>query len=72
VRHNLLSATVIAADCMTADAWATVCMASGLEKSIQLLRQHPEFDALLIYSGEQGDYKFYTTKGMDARIVKWL
>jgi len=66
VRHNLLSATIVADDCITADAWATVCMASGLEKSIQLLKLHPELLALLIYSDEKGNYKVYTTKGMDA------
>ncbi len=70
VRHNLLSATIVADDCMTADAWATVCMASGLEKSIQILQQHPEFEALLIYSDENGFYKVYTTKGMNAIILE--
>jgi thiamine biosynthesis lipoprotein len=70
VRHNLLSVTIIADDCMTADAWATACMASGLEKSSELLGQHPELDAFFIYSDEKGDYKVYATKGMDAKIVK--
>lgn len=70
VRHNLLSATVIANDCMTADAWATVCMASGLDQSIKLLRQHPEFEALLIYNDEKGNYMIYTTKGLDAIMVQ--
>jgi thiamine biosynthesis lipoprotein len=65
VRHNLLSATIVADDCITADAWATVCMASGLEKSIQLIKQHPEFEALLIYAAENGDYKVYATDGLD-------
>jgi len=66
VMHNLLSATIVADDCMTADAWATACLASGLEKSIQLLKRHPELDALLIYSDEKGNYKVYTTRGMNA------
>jgi thiamine biosynthesis lipoprotein len=70
VRHNLLSATIIADDCMTADAWATVCMASGLDKSIKILQQHPEFEALLIYSDKKGNYKVYTTKGLDAIMVQ--
>ena len=68
--HNLLSVTIVADDCMTADAWATVCLASGLEKSIQILGQHPEFDALLIYSDEKGDFKIHTTEGMGAIILK--
>ena len=66
VRHNLLSATIVADDCMTADAWATVCLASGLEKSIQLLKQHPELGALLIYSDEKGNFKMYKTEGLVA------
>jgi thiamine biosynthesis lipoprotein len=65
VRHNLLSATIVADDCMSADAWATTCMASGLEKSIQLLMRHPELEALLIYNDEKGNYQTYTTKGMN-------
>ena len=68
VRHNLLSASIVADDCITADAWATACLASGLEKSIQLLRQHPELEALLVYSDENGDFKVYKTEGMNAII----
>jgi len=67
--HNLLSVTIVADDCITADAWATVCLASGLEKSIQTLKQHPELDALLIYSDEKGNYKIYQTEGMGAIIL---
>lgn len=33
VRHSLLSATVVADDCMTADAYATAFMVMGLEKA---------------------------------------
>ena len=67
--HNLLSVTIVADDCMTADAWATVCLASGLEKSIQILKQHPELDAFLIYSDEKGNYKIHQTEGMGAIIL---
>jgi len=68
--HNLLSVTIVADDCITADAWATVCLASGLEKSIQILKQHPELDALLIYSDEKGNYQTYQTEGMGAIILR--
>ena len=70
VRHNLLSVTIIANDCMTADAWATACMASGLEKSIILLQQHSELEALLIYSDETGNYRTHVTKGLEAVIFE--
>ena len=71
VRHNLLSASIVADDCMTADAWATVCLASGLEKSIQILKQHPELKGFLIYSDKKGNYKVYKTKGMKSIIIGW-
>ncbi len=69
VKHNLLSATILADDCMTADAWATVCMVSGLSKSIEILQQHPEFDAFLIYSDEQGNYQTFITDGLKRSIA---
>jgi len=43
-KHSLLSATVIAPDCMTADAYATSFMVMGLEKSKQFLSAHKDLD----------------------------
>ena len=34
VQHNILSATVVAKDCMSADAYATAFMVMGLELSL--------------------------------------
>ena len=64
VNHNLLSATVIADDCMTADAYATSFMVMGLEKSILFLTEHPELNALLIYSDSKNKYAMFETEGM--------
>jgi len=64
VEHNLLSATVLAADCMTADAFATAFMVLGLEGSKELLSRHPELDAYLIYE-ENGQLLGYATKGIE-------
>lgn len=47
---DVLSATIIAADCMTADAYATACMALGFEKARKLIESSEEFDGILIYS----------------------
>jgi len=49
VSHNLLSATVLASDCMSADAFATAFMVMGLEKSKEFLAIHSDLGALLIY-----------------------
>lgn len=38
VRHGLASVTVVAPQCMTADAWATALMVLGLEKGYQLAK----------------------------------
>lgn len=48
-RSKLLSATLLAADCAHADAWATTCMVLGLERALGLLAKHPDIDACLIY-----------------------
>jgi thiamine biosynthesis lipoprotein len=68
-RNNLLSATILARDCMTADAWATTCMVAGLQKSMELLKEHPELDAFLIYSDEEGNYQTYATEGLKKSIM---
>ncbi|MDR0755243.1 MAG: FAD:protein FMN transferase [Prevotellaceae bacterium] len=59
VQHSLLSATVIAADCMSADAVATSLMVMGIEKAKKFLDRHPEYQAYLIYE-EDGEYKEYS------------
>ncbi|MDR1592411.1 MAG: FAD:protein FMN transferase [Prevotellaceae bacterium] len=49
VQHSLLSATIIADNGMTADAYATACMALGLEKSLALCRQTDNIEGFFIY-----------------------
>ena len=62
-KNNLLSATVIAADCMTADAYATAFMVMGLEKSKQFLSEHKELnlEVFFIYD-DNGVWKSYTSE----------
>lgn len=54
VTHNLLSATVRAKDCATADALATSFMVMGKEKAMHFLKAHKEYSAILIYAKEDG------------------
>jgi thiamine biosynthesis lipoprotein len=67
-RNNLLSATIIANDCATADGIATACMVIGKEKAIEFLGFHPEFDAFLVYSDETGNYQTWTTENLKRYI----
>jgi FAD:protein FMN transferase len=67
---NLLSTSVLADDCITADAYATALMVFGLDKSKEFLESHKELGAILIYNDEKGNYKVYTTENMKSYIVK--
>jgi len=63
-KNQLLSATVIADDCATADGVATACMVYGMKKSIEFFEFHPEFDAFLVYSDEDGSYRTWTSENL--------
>ncbi len=64
VQHNILSSTVIAQDCATADAYATAFMVLGLDSARIICDAHPELDAYFIYSDEKGRMQTYHTDGM--------
>ena len=64
VQHNILSATVIAENCMTADALATAFMVMGLEEASAFANTHPAIDAYFIYSDENGKFQTFFTDGM--------
>ena len=70
IQHNILSATVIAKDCTTADAYATAFMVMGQEKAKAFCEQHPELNAYLICAGEGDSYEIYYTPGMEKYMVK--
>ncbi len=70
VQHNLLSATVVADECMTADAFATVFMVVGVDKSRSILKDRKDLEAFLIYTDELGKYTTYSTPGMRRYITK--
>lgn len=53
VQHSLLSATVLASDCATADAYATAFMVLGIDSAKKILHKHPELKAYFIYSSPQ-------------------
>lgn len=55
VKSNLLSATIIADQCMDADAYATACMVDGSNKAQQLIESKKELEGYLIYSNSKGE-----------------
>lgn len=70
VRSNLLSATVMADECIIADAYATAFMVMGLDKSRELIYNLEGVDAYFIYADDNGDFKEWYTSGFDKLIIK--
>jgi thiamine biosynthesis lipoprotein len=70
VQHSLLSATVLARDCATADAYATSFMVMGLDAAKRVLERHPEMMAYLIYSDDQGRNAVWYSPSLKDKIVE--
>lgn len=62
-KTNLLSISVIASDCMTADAYATAFKAMGIEKVKVFLQKHSELKAFLIFENDKGDLETEALNG---------
>ena len=62
-KTNLLSISVIASNCMTADAYATAFKAMGIEKVKEFLKNHPEYKVFLIYDDENQQLKTLALNG---------
>jgi thiamine biosynthesis lipoprotein len=60
-RNTLLSVSIIADECAIADGVATGCLVMGREKAIEFISMHPELQAFMIYSDENGNYKTWTS-----------
>lgn len=56
-KTNLLSISVIAEDCMTADAYATAFKAMGIEKVKTFLKTHPELKVFLIFENKKREFE---------------
>ncbi len=68
--QNLLSATVIAKDCMTADAYATAFMTMGLEKACVLGDRIPDLAYYFVYSDENGNHRVKMSSNMESHLVR--
>jgi thiamine biosynthesis lipoprotein len=68
--QDIISATIVAPDCMTADAYATAFMAMGVEAACRMVEQMPEIDYYLIYSGDDDLMRIKYSRGMSAMLVR--
>jgi thiamine biosynthesis lipoprotein len=69
-RNTLLSATIIADDCASADGIATACMVIGKDKTIEFLRKNPNLEAFLVYSDENGNFRTWITDNLKNNIAE--
>lgn len=60
---NLLSISVIATNCMTADAYATAFKAMGIETVKTFLKSHPEFKVFLIFDNDNKELETLSLNG---------
>ena len=68
---SLLSVTIVAKDCMTADAYATALLVWGKEEVERLVPTLADkFEYYLIYVGDDGRYAIAMSEGMQQYIVE--
>jgi len=67
VEHGMLSASVYAPNCATADAYATALMVLGVEGAEKVLSVNKQLEIYLIYE-EDGEQKEYRSAGWDALL----
>lgn len=70
VQHNILSSTVVADNCATADAYATAFMVMGLERAKAILDKHPELMVYFIYSDKNGKNAVWFSPSMKKVITQ--
>lgn len=68
-RKQILSASVFADNCTTADAWGTAFMVMGHEEAIRVASQHKELDVLIFYSNNSGGISHYITDGIKGNVT---
>jgi len=65
---NVLASSVIAENCMTADAYATAFMAMPLEKSMDLINADDSLDGMIIYFDSNNEIQTYYSQGFKQLI----
>ncbi len=70
VQHNILSATVLAKDCATADAYATSFMVMGMDGAKRILNKHSELMAYLIYADSKGNNCIWYSPSLKDKIME--
>jgi len=70
LHNNIISVTVLAKDCFTADAFDNPLILMGVKEGISWIQSHPEYGigALYIYREEDGTIREAYTKNFKERM----
>ena len=69
-RNRMLSASVLTSSCIKADAYATVFMIMGIEKSKRFIKYRDDLDFYFVYTNDQGEWQTFATTGLIDNIKK--
>jgi len=69
-QNEILSATVLAPECIVADAYATACMVMGLDEARKLIDEVDGVEAYFIYTNEKGVLSEMITNGASYYITE--
>jgi len=69
VQRDIISATVLAPDCMQADAWSTAFMVLGLDEAKAILKEQSQLKAYFIYLDEAGETQNFITENLRGKII---
>jgi thiamine biosynthesis lipoprotein len=64
-RNRLLSASILAPDCATADAYATACMVLGPDAALQLVEGDAELEGYFLVRGADGELEVRMSEGLE-------
>lgn len=67
---TLLSVSIVADDCMSADAWATACMAMGLEATQQMMESNNALGVMTISTDDDGNFIIWSNKRFADLIIQ--
>ncbi|WPR76922.1 FAD:protein FMN transferase [Algoriphagus sp. NG3] len=68
IQHHLISATVKAQDCITADALATACMIMGEKEGKRMVESLEGIEALFVYL-DDGVTSYWQSRGFNAEVL---
>ena len=68
VQHSILSATVLAPDCATADAYATSFMVLGVDSAMAICNRHADLSGYFICATDSGEYAVCYSDGFEKYI----